>query len=271
MLIGSAGAILVWFIRRIVPESPLWLAQNDRGLEADRIVTTLESKIAREYGQTLPEPVLATIPTKAVRTSLSEVFRPPYRSRLIMLVVFNLCQVIGYYGFANWVPSLLVAMGIEVTKGLAYSAIKRSCIRPTRATRSGRSSNTLTSTACDLTKQRVLIQLWKRFACCQNTIDDALSGSARPDRPLGHLSSHGPPSSSSGLIKETLRLRPSAQRISACPKNGHAHFILGLPWPSEFRQGSTAPRAFSVPTALRMEVDGPVVGHPTQSVGSALN
>jgi putative MFS transporter len=40
-----------------------------------------------------------------------------------MLVVFNVCQVIGYYGFANWVPSLLVAKGIEVTKGLAYSAI----------------------------------------------------------------------------------------------------------------------------------------------------
>jgi putative MFS transporter len=31
VLIGSVGAIVVWFIRRIVPESPLWLAQNERG------------------------------------------------------------------------------------------------------------------------------------------------------------------------------------------------------------------------------------------------
>ena len=123
MLIGSAGAICVWYIRRVVPESPLWLAQNDRGSDADRITTTIELKIAREYGQPLPKPVLAAIPAKAVKARLSEVFRPPYRSRLIMLLVFNLCQVISYYGFANWVPSLLVAKGIEVTKGLAYSAI----------------------------------------------------------------------------------------------------------------------------------------------------
>jgi len=123
VLIGSGGAIIVWFIRRIVPESPLWLAQNERGQEADRIVTQIEAKVAREYGQALPEPVLAAVPLKRVKTSLSEVFRPPYRSRLIMLVIFNLLQVIGYYGFANWVPSLLVAKGVEVTKGLAYSAI----------------------------------------------------------------------------------------------------------------------------------------------------
>jgi putative MFS transporter len=40
-----------------------------------------------------------------------------------MLVVFNLCQVIGYYGFASWVPSLLLAQGIGVTQSLAYSAV----------------------------------------------------------------------------------------------------------------------------------------------------
>jgi MFS transporter, putative metabolite:H+ symporter len=123
VLIGSAGAIVVCFIRRVVPESPLWLAQNERGQEADRIVALIESRVAREHGQALPEPVLAAVPLKPVKASLSELFRPPYRSRLIMLVVFNFCQVIGYYGFANWVPSLLVAKGIEVTKGLAYSAI----------------------------------------------------------------------------------------------------------------------------------------------------
>src|ERR1700730_1812366 len=66
VLIGSVGAIIVWFIRRIVPESPLWLAQNERGQEADRIVTQIEAKVAREYGQALPEPVLAAVPLKRV-------------------------------------------------------------------------------------------------------------------------------------------------------------------------------------------------------------
>jgi putative MFS transporter len=123
VLIGAAAAFVVWFVRRAVPESPLWLVQNGRGEEAERIVATLEARTVRERGQPLPEPVLAAIPARPVNSSLREVLRPPYRSRLITLVVFNLCQVIGYYGFANWVPSLLLAQGIGVTQSLAYSAV----------------------------------------------------------------------------------------------------------------------------------------------------
>jgi putative MFS transporter len=121
VLIGAAGAFVVWFIRRAVPESPIWLAQNGRGEEADVIVAALEARSVSERRQPLPEPVLG--PMTPVVSSLGAVMRPPYRSRLIVLVVFNLCQVIGYYGFANWVPSLLLAQGIGITESLAYSAV----------------------------------------------------------------------------------------------------------------------------------------------------
>jgi putative MFS transporter len=40
-----------------------------------------------------------------------------------MLIVFNFCQAIGYYGFANWVPTLLIGQGITVTKSLLYSFV----------------------------------------------------------------------------------------------------------------------------------------------------
>ena len=36
---------------------------------------------------------------------------------------FNLFQAAGYYGFASWVPTLLIASGIEVTKSLGYTFI----------------------------------------------------------------------------------------------------------------------------------------------------
>jgi putative MFS transporter len=123
VLIGAVGAAFVWFIRRAVPESPFWLARNGRGDEAARIVSAMEVRAAREHGAALPEPVLAPIAAKPVRASLAQVFQPPYRSRLLMLVVFNLFQVVGYYGFANWVPTLLLAKGIVVTKSLGYSAL----------------------------------------------------------------------------------------------------------------------------------------------------
>jgi MFS transporter, putative metabolite:H+ symporter len=37
------------------------------------------------------------------------------------MIIFNLLQSIGYYGFASWVPTLLVQQGITVTKSLGYS------------------------------------------------------------------------------------------------------------------------------------------------------
>ena len=50
-------------------------------------------------------------------------WNPLYRGRTIMLVIFNLVQTIGYYGFSSWVPALLVSQGIGVTKSLAYTFI----------------------------------------------------------------------------------------------------------------------------------------------------
>jgi putative MFS transporter len=34
--------------------------------------------------------------------------------------VFHVFQTLGYYGFANWLPTLLVSQGVTVTKTLAY-------------------------------------------------------------------------------------------------------------------------------------------------------
>ncbi len=37
--------------------------------------------------------------------------------------VFNIFQTIGYYGFNNWVPSLLVKQGITISTSLGYTTV----------------------------------------------------------------------------------------------------------------------------------------------------
>lgn len=123
VLIGCIGAVVVWFIRRAVPESPRWLAQKGRGDEAGRVVQSIEAKVQAQYGKTLPPPLPPAKTTKPPTTSFSAIWQPPYRSRVIMLIVFNFFQAIGYYGFANWVPTLLIGQGITVTKSLWYSFV----------------------------------------------------------------------------------------------------------------------------------------------------
>jgi putative MFS transporter len=50
-------------------------------------------------------------------------WRPPYRTRSIMLIIFNLFQTVGFYGFSNWVPTLLIKRGIAITSSLEYTFI----------------------------------------------------------------------------------------------------------------------------------------------------
>ncbi len=116
----AIAALLVWWIRRRVPESPRWLALHGRAAEADHVTTVLEAQVVRAAGRPLPEPAPEPeeIPVKA---RFSEIWQKAYRSRTIMLLVFNVFQAIGFYGFGNWVPALLASQGASFIHSLSYS------------------------------------------------------------------------------------------------------------------------------------------------------
>jgi putative MFS transporter len=121
VIIGAHGAIFVWFIRRALPESPRWLAQKGRLAEADKLMSKLESIVEKEYGGPLPAP--AEPEPVATSRTFRDLWVTPYRKRATMMSIFNVFQTVGFYGFANWVPTLLIKEGITVTNSLLYSAI----------------------------------------------------------------------------------------------------------------------------------------------------
>jgi MFS transporter, putative metabolite:H+ symporter len=123
VIIGSVGAVVIWWIRLGLPESARWLAQHGRVAEADKIVADLEQKIRAETGAELPPPEIVSGEAEVKTGAWSEMWNAAYRGRTIMLVIYNLFQTIGYYGFSSWVPTLLIAQHIEVTKTLAYTFI----------------------------------------------------------------------------------------------------------------------------------------------------
>lgn len=143
VLFGSVGALVVWVFRRHLPESPRWLAEKGQLARANQILDIWENQ-ARLKGsssarrqprvpiqcQQLVAPIVTQArgsgPSKAIErraSSFLDLTRAPYRSRTVMLIIFNLFQAAGYYGFASWIPTLLIASGIKVTTSLGYTFI----------------------------------------------------------------------------------------------------------------------------------------------------
>lgn len=121
VIIGANSALFVWFIRRQLPESPRWLAQHGRLTEANALMLKLESAVSREYGRALPDPIQPDASTAG--GAFRDMWRRPYGQRTVMMIVFHVFQTVGFYGFGNWVPALLIQRGVTVTSSLMYSSV----------------------------------------------------------------------------------------------------------------------------------------------------
>ena len=124
VIIGSIGALVIWWIRRRLPESPRWLdAAWPRRRSRERSSPIWSSKSAPTSASSCrrrkPSPAKPSAsPAPGWRCGARSIAAAP-----IMLVIYNLFQTIGYYGFSSWVPTLLISQGIGVTKSLAYTFI----------------------------------------------------------------------------------------------------------------------------------------------------
>src|SRR5580692_10578201 len=87
-LIGASGALVAWWFRLAVPESPRWLALHGRDEAAEKILRKLEARAERDIGHALPPPDAAVEPSGDAGR-FGELFRPPYLKRTLVMSVFN--------------------------------------------------------------------------------------------------------------------------------------------------------------------------------------
>jgi putative MFS transporter len=123
LIFGALGAVLILVLRTRLPESPRWLESRGRNAEARAVVRTIVRDVAPDTA--MPDAALAedtTDDARSVGAVLRIAFRD-YRSRSVMLVIFQILQTVAYYGFATLAPLVLVSKGFTVTESLGYAAL----------------------------------------------------------------------------------------------------------------------------------------------------
>jgi putative MFS transporter len=120
---GSLGGAIVWSLRRLLPESPLWLASvRPSPGAARRPLPGGEGRsgaAAPSVAKAVPLPPGEVGAERRVRVLLA----PRHRQVTIMLCIFQVFQTVGYYGFGTIVPLVLAAKGFSVLSSLGYTTI----------------------------------------------------------------------------------------------------------------------------------------------------
>ena len=118
-VLGGVGALLVWWARKALPESPRWLESVGRTAEAEALMQKIEAEASG--GRPLPAP--APAPAHAPSRAISTLFAPPLLGRMVLgsvaLIVINTL----IYGFITWLPTFFAKSGMPIATSFNYTLI----------------------------------------------------------------------------------------------------------------------------------------------------
>ena len=105
-VIGAVPAFLTVPLRRMLPESPRWLASAGRHDEAERVMTMIEAKVTKNGRIQLPPLPDISHAAEPARGRVRDLFKGIYLKRTLTIWVLWFCGYLVSYGLSAWMPSI---------------------------------------------------------------------------------------------------------------------------------------------------------------------
>jgi putative MFS transporter len=115
-VVAGVGALIVWWLRKNLPESPRWLEAQGRHEEADALLTAIEKGAAAPLPPVMPAPAVPAADFAALG-------RPPLLLRMIVgsWVLITINTLI--FGFVTWLPQFFLQQGLTIARSFEYTLV----------------------------------------------------------------------------------------------------------------------------------------------------